>query len=132
MVLVGGETGAKLELFQGRGSFDEQNPKMDKIRALFSIFKKGQGRPPTSTHTTNPPLLVACLEKDEDWRIFIIYITKINVRVPHFVFIAINLHWRKPTSDSSSQISTCTPLVRECTILMLQQKISTPLQNDLR
>ena len=25
------------------------------------------------------------------------------------------LHWRKPTIDSSSAISTCTPLARECT-----------------
>ena len=26
------------------------------------------------------------------------------------------LHWRKPTIDSSSEISTCTPLARECTM----------------
>ena len=26
------------------------------------------------------------------------------------------LHWKKPKSNSSSEISTCTPLVRECTM----------------
>ena len=28
----------------------------------------------------------------------------------------VSLHWRKPTSDSSSEISTCTPLARKCTM----------------
>ena len=28
----------------------------------------------------------------------------------------LSLHWRKPTSDSSSEINTCTPLARECTL----------------
>ena len=27
------------------------------------------------------------------------------------------LHWRKPTNDSSSEINTCTPLARKCTML---------------
>ena len=28
----------------------------------------------------------------------------------------IPIHWRKPTSDLSSDINTCTPLARECTM----------------
>ena len=35
----------------------------------------------------------------------------------HLSITLLPLHWRKPTIDSSSEISTCTPLARECTML---------------
>ena len=34
----------------------------------------------------------------------------------HLSITLLPLHWRKPTIDSSSEISTCTPLARECTM----------------
>ena len=40
----------------------------------------------------------------------------LSIKKNYLSITLLPLHWWKPTMDSSSEISTCTPLARECTM----------------